>query len=280
MRSVICALALLALPTSALAGDFDILRGTVPATNWSGFYAGGQIGADYDGVDFSSLAGPDLTKISTFSSIFDGIPLTSFPRLGSLATAKASYGFYLGYNVQFEDLVLGLELDVNKASMNASQTDSQTHSYFISANSTTYATDYTVNSTGAVSIKNYGTINGRVGYVVGQFLPYAFGGLSIAQVNASSSVTVNVCGQAVPYTCTNPPPASSPPPPPALGGSWTISDNNNGKYYFGFDAGLGVQWMMMPHVFLRGELQYIRFGSPDAIRLGASSARIGAGVQF
>jgi len=47
MRSVICALALLALPTSAFAGDFDILRGPV-SVDWSGFYAGGQIGADFD----------------------------------------------------------------------------------------------------------------------------------------------------------------------------------------------------------------------------------------
>lgn len=279
MRSVICALALLALPTSALAGGFDILRGTVPAANWSGFYAGGQVGADYDGVDFSSLAGPDLAKISTLSSVFQNIPLGSFPRLGALNTMKASYGFFVGYNLQFEDVVLGLELDVNKASITASQTDSQTHSYFVSANSTTYDTTYTVNSTGTVSIKNYGLINGRVGYVIGQFLPYAFGGLSIAQVNGSSSVNVNVCGQAEPYTCANPPPPN-PPPPPTLGGNWTISDNNSGKYYFGFDGGLGLQWMIMPNVFLRGELQYIRFGSPDAIRLSASSARIGAGVQF
>ena len=286
MRSVICALALLALPTSAIlptsamADDFNILRGTVATTNWGGFYAGGQVGADYNGVDFSSLAGPDLSKISTFSSVFDNIPLTSFPRLGALDTAKASYGFYLGYNVQYEDVVVGLELDVNKASLNASQTDSQTHSYFITANSTTYDTAYTVNSTGTVSIKNYGLINGRVGYVAGQFLPYMFGGLSIAQVNASSSVNVNVCGQATPYTCANPPPASTPPPPATLGGNWTVSDNNSGKYYFGFDAGVGLQWMMMPHVFLRGELQYIRFGSPDAIKLGATSARAGAGIQF
>ncbi len=114
MRWVICAVVVLALPSSAFAGDFDILRGPVATTNWAGFYAGGQIGADYNSVDFSSVATPYINTISTLDANFNGIPLTHFPQLGSLNTTKASYGFYVGYNVQFEDAVIGLELTSTK----------------------------------------------------------------------------------------------------------------------------------------------------------------------
>ena len=280
MRWVICAVVVLALPSSAFAGDFDILRGPVATTNWAGFYAGGQIGADYNSVDFSSVATPYINTISTLDANFNGIPLTHFPQLGSLNTTKASYGFYVGYNVQFEDAVIGLELNLNKTSLNAIASNTASHTYFQTANSTVYDTTYNVNTSAAAAIQDYGTFRARFGWAFDQFLPYAFGGISVAQVNASSSVNVNYCGQESPYTCTNPPPASSPPPPAPIGGNWTLSDSSHGKYYYGFDAGVGLQWMLMPHVFLRGELEYIRFGSPDAIRLGETSARLGGGVQF
>jgi hypothetical protein len=47
MRWVICAVVVLVAPAGALAGDFDVLRGSEPVgpttyTRWSGFYVGGQ----------------------------------------------------------------------------------------------------------------------------------------------------------------------------------------------------------------------------------------------
>jgi opacity protein-like surface antigen len=276
MRSVICALALLALPTSAFAGDFDILRGPV-SVDWSGFYAGGQIGADFDRADFTSVATPYINTISTLDANFNGIPLNQFPRLGSLNTTKASYGFYVGYNWQSDSAVVGLELNANMSSMSASTSDIQIHDYALTVSQVMYDEQYKVTTNAAASIRDYATMRGRFGYAVGQFLPYAFGGLSIAQVNASSSVDVSY-GTA-PGTAPSIPPGVTP-PPHAPGADWNLSDNNDGKYYFGFDAGVGLQWLLIPHVFLRGELEYIHFGSPDAIRLNAASARAGAGVQF
>src|SRR5258708_96003 len=90
------------------------------------------------------------------------------------------------------------------------------------------------------------------------------------------SVNVNYCGEESPYTCTNPPPNSNPPPPARIGGSWTLSDQVNGKWYFGYVAGLGLDYALTQNLFLRGEFQYIQFGAPDNIRLSASSVRSGA----
>ena len=91
MRWVICALVVLLAPAGARAGDFDVLRGAQPVgyasyTRWSGFYGGGLIGEEFDGADFRNVGPPKSPTISGLSSIFDGIPLTNFPRLNSLNT--------------------------------------------------------------------------------------------------------------------------------------------------------------------------------------------------
>ena len=74
--------------------------------------------------------------------------------------------------------------------------------------------------------------------------------------------------------------ASIPPPPAAIGGNWTLSDQVNGKWYFGYVGGLGLDYALTQNIFLRGEFQYIQFGAPDNIRLSASSVQIGAGLKF
>ena len=123
-------------------------------------------------------------------------------------------------------------------------------------------------------------MRGRFGWAFGSLLPYAFGGVSISQINAMKSVDVNYCGQETPYDCTHPPPNSIPPPPAPIGGDWTLTNQVNGKWYLGYVAGLGLDYALTQNLFLRGEFQYIQFGAPDNIRLSASSVRVGAGVKF
>ena len=288
MRWVICAL-VVALPSGALAadldGDFDALRGAQQVgsptySRWSGIYGGFQFGEEFDGADFRGVAGPDISIISGLDAGFNGVPLGNFPNLSSINTEKQSYSAFLGYNFQFESAVVGLELNFSMTPLNASVTDAESHRYFQTANSTTYLADYNVNTSAAVRLQDYGSMRGRFGWVFGNFLPYSFGGLVVSQINSSKSVNVNYCGEESPYTCSNPPPASNPPPPAPIGGNWTLSDQNNGKWYFGFVAGVGLDYALTQNIFLRGELEYIQFGSPDNIKLSTTSARIGAGLKF
>ena len=95
MRWVICALLTLAMPSGALAadlsGDFDALRGAQSVgyahyARWAGFYIGGQIGEEFDGANFTNVGLSEIQTISGLSAGFNGIPLTSFPRLTSLNT--------------------------------------------------------------------------------------------------------------------------------------------------------------------------------------------------
>ena len=170
--------------------------------------------------------------------------------------------------------VVGFELTFTKTSFNASINDMESHSYFQTANNALYTAQYNVTTTAAARVEDYGTVRGRFGWAFGNLLPYGFGGVSIAQINSMKSVNINYFGVAVPS-------ASSPPPlPPPIGGNWTLADQNNGKWYLGFVAGLGLDYALTQNLFLRGEVEYIQFGSPDNIRLSTASARIGAGVKF
>jgi outer membrane immunogenic protein len=283
MRWVICALVVLVAPAGARAGDFDVLRGAQPVgyasyTRWSGFYGGGLIGEEFEGADFRNVGASEITTIAGLSAGFDGIPLTHFPHLTSLNTETPSYSAFLGYNYQFESAVVGFELTFTKTSFSASINDKESHDYFQTANNVTYDTTYNVNTSASAKVTDYGTVRGRFGWAFGNLLPYAFGGVSISQIDAMKSVNVNYCGVVTPFFCTNPPP--SPPAPAPIGGSWTLSDQVNGKWYFGYVAGLGLDYALTQNLFLRGEFQYIQYGAPDNIRLSASSVRIGAGVKF
>jgi outer membrane immunogenic protein len=285
MRWVICALVVLLAPAGARAGDFDVLRGAQPVgyasyTRWSGFYGGGLVGEEFDAADFRNVGASEITTISGLDAAFVGIPLTSFPRLTSLNTEAPSYSAFLGYNYQFEAAVVGLELTFTKTSFSASIDDVESHSYFITGNNTLYLAKYNVTTSADAKVDDYGTVRGRFGWAFGNLLPYGFGGVSISQINAAKSVNVNYCGQESPYTCANPPPPSTPPPPAPIGANWTLSNQVNGKWYFGYVAGLGFDYALTQNLFLRAEYQYIQFGAPDNIRLSASSVRIGAGLKF
>jgi outer membrane immunogenic protein len=284
MRRVICALVVLATPAAAFAGDFDALRGTqvgyATYQRWSGFYGGVQFGEEFDGANFTNIGSAELTTITTFSSIFDGVPITSFPRLGALNTEKQSWSAFAGYNYQFEAAVLGVELNFTKTSFNAGINDVESHSYFKDINNVTYDVNYAVTTGASAKVNDYASIRGRAGWAYGNFLPYAFAGILVAQINATKFVNVTVCGEETPFDCNNPPPPSNPPPPARVGGTWTMADTVTGKWYIGYTAGLGMDYALTQNIFLRGELGYVQYEAPFNIRLNSTSARIGAGLKF
>jgi outer membrane immunogenic protein len=281
MRLLVCASLLAGIASPALAGDVDLsfLRGSsAPVADppnyarWSGVYGGVQVSEDFRGVDFRSVGGQSISIISGLDANFVGVPLKNFPQLSSMDTKGPGYGAFIGYNYQVDDIVAGLELNFNKSGLNAGMADTESHSYFITTNGALYEAKYNVTTTAAAAVAEYGTVRARLGWAFQDFLPYVFTGVSIAQVNASSSVNVNYSGQ--------PDPSTPPPPPGPIGGNWTMSDLSHGKWYFGFDVGLGIDYALSRNIFVRGEIEYIQFGSPNEIKLNNASARVGLGLKY
>ena len=86
------------------------------------------------------------------------------------------FGVQWGYNHQFDRLVVGLETDIQKGSMNGSRT-----------------TDFCPGCTGFTDVAKdtmrldwFGTTRVRIGYPVGRFLPYVTGGVAYGVIKKSS----------------------------------------------------------------------------------------------
>jgi outer membrane immunogenic protein len=280
MRRLVYGLLLAGALTPAAAADFDTswLRGSTtdlptphPYQVWSGFYGGGQVGEDFYGIDFRNVVGNSIQTISSLDANFNGIPLSNFPHLSVVNLKGPAFGGFAGYNYQLDDLVLGLELNFNRSTFNANLNDSESHNYLVNTNSTLYITRYNVTTTASADLADYGTIRARFGWAYGNFLPYAFIGASLAQIDTSRSVNVSYSGQQ--STPTNP-------PAPAIGGNWTLADGFSGKWTLGFAVGAGLDYAITHNIFLRGEFEYLQLGSPDSIKMNTASARVGAGLKF
>jgi opacity protein-like surface antigen len=135
MRRLVCGLLLAGVAAPALAGDFDnslLLRGSSsdvplphPYARWSGIYGGGQVGADFHGVDFNNDGNATITQFKSGDPVLGAVAVNPLLPLGSLTTKEASYGGFVGYNYQIDDVVLGIELDLSHAASTTTATQNQ-----------------------------------------------------------------------------------------------------------------------------------------------------------
>ena len=287
MRWVICCtVAVLSLPPCALAGDYDLrgaeaepVVGPAPFTRWAGFYAGGQVGYTSSVVSFSNAARNDLAYLLRDTAIEQNQDISAWPVLNSRHPASAGYGGFIGYNVQFQDLIVGAEFNYNRVSLTAASSDVVTRSFVDSTNLPTgHHYDYTVTASAqaALHMTDIGTFRVRGGWVQDCFLPYGFMGFAVGRTNVSNSGTVSYIAVDNPDTAT--PPLT--PLPNLVVGPDTQGNTQNGAFAYGFTTGVGMDVALTSHVFIRGEFEFIYFAPVQGTQISMESARIGAGVKF
>jgi outer membrane immunogenic protein len=276
MRSVlIFSLAMLSLTQNALAADpaedTDFLRGSEvyapPApkayTRWSGFYVGGQVEYGSANLDFSkatqSLAAFELRGLALEND--DNV--SQFQILDRKHTGGAGFGGFVGYNTQWEDVVLGAEVMYSANSFSA-VANSYPLGRALSADSNSYT--IVIDGAGSMHITDYAELRGRVGYAIGNFLPYVTVGAAVGRVDFTRSWSITGTenpgtANAVPFTFTN-------------------SETKNNAFVAGFSLGLGVDVMVWNCMFVRGEVEYIQFAPISGIEASIVAGRIGAGYKF
>jgi len=291
MRWWVCGL-LRATACPALAADYDDswLRGSqvigpvaAPPPRlyriWAGVYGGGQVGEDFHGVDFRSIPAPALASAIEQDAILTDLKasLPGMPALPVFNTKGPSYGGFLGYNWQIDDVVFGVELNANRASLNARATNSVTRSYIVVNGTSTYApTTVNITSAGTADMSTYGTVRGRLGWALGNFLPYLVAGISFAQIDSSRYVDVNYFGIDITPQSGNPPS----PPHVNVAGNYPFNDVSHGKYIAGFDVALGTDYLVTQNIFTRAEFEFLHLGTPNEIRLNTVSARVALGLKY
>lgn len=266
-------------PAGAFAADMPALRGSYSPTyaRWDGFYFGAQGGDSFASADFGNatqsminymLANTELQSVvSTWTSLPKG------------STGGLSYGAFVGYNWQWDDVVLGAELNYNHMNHSIGASDTIGPILVPGANlpdGSTVVYSVTLQSAASITIHDITTARMRAGWAFDRFLPYGFVGLAVGIADVSRFATL--AGTTKTTTTTATPPVSTTallnlPRDPQ-------SQSQNGEFAYGFAAGLGLEAQLVGNVFARAEWEYIEFPNVSDFRVSVNSARLGIGLKF
>lgn len=286
VRWVLCAVLLCGFASSAAAQEFGppvhrpepVVQPSRP--QWGGFYAAGQIGYSSANVNFSTAAGPDVSFILRNTTIEADEDLSDWSVLSPVrSTGGAGLGGFVGYNVQWQDVILGFEANYNHVSLMASSADSETRSFVDSNNIPSghhYFYDATISERASMDITDIATFRARAGWAFSNYLPYGFFGFAVGGANVANTASVQFT--AVDYPDPATPPAT--PLPNLSFGPVTQGTSQDSAFIYGLTTGIGTDISLTQNLFLRGELEYIYFFPLDGIHVTVASARVGAGIKF
>ncbi len=278
MRWFVFVVAALALAPSAFAADLEILPGALPVgpatfTRWSGFYFGGDVGYGDANTDFSQATAPLIAYSLRELALETQDSVSTWQVLGKASSSMSAVGGFVGYNTQWQDLILGLEGDFTHSPFTATSASSP---LFIQTTAGGNAYNVGVSAGGSLHFDDYAELRARAGWVLGSFMPYGFAGAAIGW--SDYSVTSLVQGQqnsASPayFPC-------NPGLPSCIDFSYANSAGKSSALMYGFTVGGGLDVALTPNIFLRGEVEFVQFAPLADILVSMVSARIGAGIKF
>jgi outer membrane immunogenic protein len=271
----------------------DFLRGSLPGSeidattrNWSGWYAGGQVGYSTSADNFSaSLAG--LSNYIYRNSVLEE-PTGQLSALGKANGQGTGFGAFVGRNYQWDDLVFGVEANYNYVnSLQASSTSSiGPLQYSFPAGQFTPANDtptFVVTETGhaQAQIKDAITFRGRAGWAAGDWLPYVFGGLAVGRMDVERNISTTTTRTDTIVTTTGGTTFTTVVGPNLVPSqSVSMSQERTNDFVVGWTAGLGTEYCLWNNVFIRAEWEYIKFVSVMDTNITMNSAHVGLGYKF
>ena len=292
MRSFLLMIAGALGATQAAAADLPaVLRGpivgeVVQAYRWDGIYGGGQIGFSVANVDFTNSVRALVADEVRLLTIEQDQQISQWPVQPKKNPVGGSFGAFVAYNCQWDDAVVGVELNYNRASLSGSSGSSIGRSFFDSSSlpgGHSYLYDVTVTGAASARITDWATARLRGGWAAGQFLPYGFVAFAVGRTDISRSASVYGTGVDQP----NPPPTFdifgtclTNCPLPDVGIFESRSDDRKGVFAYGAAAGLGIDVAVWRNVFLRGEWEYVRFAPVQGIRMQINTVRTALGLKF
>ncbi len=202
-----------------------------PVSTWTGFYIGGNLGSGFDrGKSGISATTTDPTLAPALAAL---LAAGSYPGLLSPSGKGVIGGGQVGYNWQLAtQALIGLEADFQGSGIKGSADQIMSPVF-----------DMTTTDV-SKSIEWFGTVRGRVGYLVApQWLLYATGGFAYGQTKTSFSTTDLTVG------CV-------PGPGGTLCGAGASSNLRTG-----WTAGGGVEAQLTPNWSIKGEYLYVDLGA-------------------
>lgn len=270
----IASLAVLAacLHLPAHAADFGPLRGThhappglSPVANWEGGYIGGFAGYSMGNFEGSTALQDPYRFIFRNLVVEQDAQLSNRLAPRSDDASEKAFGAFAGYNFQYDEAVLGFELDYTRARLKSVSGDQYLRRVGAS-NGLTY--NVNLNGNAKAEIDDIATIRARAGITMGSFLPYVTGGIAFGRASITRTIAADLV-EIDPMT-----------------GVTTGRLVENRKFgpkeslLVGYTAGLGIDMAITQNLMLRAEYQYVYFDDLNGYKMGINNLRAGAGVKF
>lgn len=150
-----------------------------PTPSWTGFYVGGHAGYSWGSVDGDTTRTVIIPPSNPWVSNPNPVPFV-FQR--DIDPKGWLGGFQAGYNFQAGRVVYGLEADFTWTGQSAT--------IFLSGDtrpSNFNFEDFSYNETTSARLRYMGTVRGRLGYTVGEFLPYVTGGFAWGRMSMETN---------------------------------------------------------------------------------------------
>jgi outer membrane immunogenic protein len=272
MRRLLLAAMMFGAVSGAQAADMpDFLRGSLPASPvsrgiWQGFYVGGQAGYGSSDENFNGST-TNMTQALLANTLINAEMGVSQWNLGLAKQSSRStgYGAFAGYNSQWDDVVIGLEMSYLHGNFGGTATGSEARSSPAALSDGLFH-DVSATSAASISISDMATFRGRAAYSVGCFLPYLFGGLALGNADISRSINVQ---DVVSFPQFSQGVALAP---------LSADDAVHNHLIYGYTAGLGVDVNLVGGLFMRAEWEYVRFTSQ--VDTSINTVRAGLGYKF
>jgi opacity protein-like surface antigen len=308
MRTFFIAVLAAGLSVPALAADLDHapLRGThygsshVAIQNWEGIYVGGMAGLANSNANMRGIARDLITHDFRRTLIETERRISELPEPGDADARARAYGAFFGYNMQFDEVVLGIEADYTRTRLNGVTTDSIARSFTLSNG------DYHrvgIDTDARADIKDYATLRARAGYTMGAFMPFVTAGVAIGRADVSGGVDIrnasyNVAEREAWLIAREAFMAGTRAMPPApltsvrgyrsfdpFTGTGTpiverLERARRNAMSVGFTGGLGIDVAVTQNLFLRAEWQYIHFRDFAGVQASINNVRAAAGLKF
>ena len=274
MRRIVLALMMAGAVQGAHAGDFSddlpVLRGMLRESpryvRWQGFYVGGQAAYGSSDHNFNGATKDIAAQQLALATVEQVLSVSSWPVIGGkVSHQNSAFGGFAGYNGQWGDAVMGVDASYMHGNFGAKA--SGTMSRQITVDDINYAA--TANSAASINFTDVLTLRGRAGYVIGNFLPYAFGGVALGLADSVRSSTIRSQGQYI---------GSGAPTIQPYDVTYSTTDTKNQRLMVGYTFGVGAEAMLFGNFFARGEWEYVRFTGP--IDTNINTVRGGVGYRF
>ncbi|GJD63837.1 porin [Methylobacterium frigidaeris] len=290
-----------AAPMTVQAADLDFggLRGGVepaplPSPDvWDGIYLGGHGGWSSASFGFGDVFRSSVAQALRATAIESTLGASGLLHARDVRRDGTSFGAFAGVNYQFDETVIGVELDYTHLGLKGRSSDEIGREIVDSGGSLRGA--YLAGDA-TTQIKDYATIRARVGYTVAGFMPFVTGGFAIGRAQIAETVAVR--GYEYDQATYRSNQALADPSQRVYvhnSGYKTFLQNDPGnsvlaapdiftpskeKIVGGIAAGAGLEYAITPNLLLRAEYQYVLFNDFDGHKLNLNTVRGGAAVKF